>query len=76
VDLPTPDFGTWLLVTCIGKVKHENDKNDPNKFYARIGFDYKPVGHETAQLAGIVLDTASVEAGASTPLANNNTDVI
>ena len=43
MDLPAPDFGSWLLVTCIGKVKHENDKNDPNKFYARVGFDYKLV---------------------------------
>ena len=76
VDLPIPDFGTWLHISCIGKVKHENDKNDPNKFYARIGFDYKPVDHETVKLAGIVLDKASVEAGVATQPANSNADVI
>jgi hypothetical protein len=75
VDLPIPDFGTWLHISCIGKVKHENDKNDSNKFYARIGFDYKPVDHETVQLAGIILDKASVEASSSTQPANNITDV-
>ena len=75
-DLPMPDFGAWLLATCIGKVKYEKDKNDPNKSYVRLGFSYKPLDHETVQLAGIVLDKASIEAGVSTQPANSNADFI
>jgi hypothetical protein len=74
-DLPIPDFGTWLLTTCIGKVRHETDKDDPKKSYARIGFDYKPVSHESVKIHGIVLDKASIEAGVPTQSANSNADV-
>ena len=75
-DLPTPDFASWVGATCVGKVKHEKDQNDPSKYYARIGFDYKAVNHETVRAAGVVLDAASIEAKDSVPSADNSADVI
>jgi len=74
-DLPMPDFQTWLYTSCIGKVKHENDRTDPNKFYAKIGFDYKPVDHEIVQTAGIALDPSSIEAGKSVQPTTQPADV-
>ena len=62
-DLPMPEFESWLYKTCIGKVFHEDDPNDPSKFYAKIGFNYKPTTDAVVQEAGIVLDTSSIEAG-------------
>ena len=75
MNLPTPDFSSWVGATCIGRVKLEKDQNDPNKFYAKFGFEYKPVDHETAKVAGVVLDAASIEASDSVPSADNSADV-
>jgi hypothetical protein len=73
-DLPMPDLHTWLYVSCIARVKHEADTNEPTKVYARLAlYDQKPVNHPIVQEAGIVLDEASISN--SVPEQAKNTDV-
>ena len=62
-DLPMPEFDSWVGATCIGRVKHEPDKNDPNKVYGKVGFDFQSVDSETVQVAGIVLCATSAKEG-------------
>jgi len=62
-DLPMPDFESWFGASCLVKVKHEKDRNDPKKIYARIGFDYVPVNSDIAAETGVIFDKASLKNG-------------
>ena len=73
-DLPKPDFEEWIGHSCLIKVKHRVDQNDPEKKYTEIGFDYATFDSTVGQATGVILDMSSIDAEQNVSASNNPAD--
>ena len=73
-DLPKPDFEEWVGCSCLVKVTHKPDQNDPNKIYARIGFDYAAFDSTVGQATGVILDMSSIDAEQNVSASKDSAD--
>ena len=73
-DLPMPDFEDWIGRSCLIKVRHKKDQDDPNKVYTAIGFDYTTFDSVIGQATGVVLDNSCLNAEPCETAAENTDD--